>query len=197
MKKENFFMDLAKEYGSIRLENSFKDLTINPVFMKEIKAVGMFSRNQECYLQEITNRIIQYAKQGFVNGTQKISSLKISCFGIYVALYNNDPIRCIGEYNGIVYSKYLKDYCCNGRIIYPKNTIIGSINDYPFPDIEEQGIYRELLDPDKYGAPHYALDFVNKKLNETLPGHNLWAKADDLDYLSIYDLDILPHMKTY
>lgn len=85
---------------------------------------------------------------------------------------------------------------CEGRYL-PKGTIIGTLNENPFPAVEEPDVYRELLDPDNYGAPRYVLDFVNKKLNEALPGHNLWAKANDLDFLSIYDLNKLPHMKTY
>lgn len=88
----------------------------------------------------------------------------------------------------LFYSEFLKDYKEEGLIL-PKGIVIGSIDDDPFPAVQESDDYTEtpylyggLLDPDKYGAPHYALDFVNKKLNEALPGHNLWVRAEGLTY---------------
>lgn len=193
MKKNKYFMDLAHEYGPIQLEDCFKNMTIDPILIKEIERLGVFSKNQKYYIHYVINGIIDYAKKGFVDGINKIDALFVS----WPVTWGNSPenklIRHIGKYEDIIYTEFLKDY----EDIFPKKTIIGSINSDPFPAVEESYIYRELLDPDNYDAPYYVLDFVNKKLNEALPGHNLWARALDLDSLSIYDLDILPHMKTY
>lgn len=186
-------MDLAKEYGPIRLENCFKNITIDPVLMKEIDRLGVLSKNQKLYLHEMINRIIDYAKKGFVNGSNKIDALIVSWLGTWGNSPESELIHHIGELKDITYTKFLKDH----KDIYRKGTIIGSIDYDPFPAVEESYIYRELLDPDNYDAPYYALDFVNAKLNEALPKHNLWARALDLDSLSIYDLNVLPHMKTY
>lgn len=186
-------MDLANEYGPIQLEDCFKNITNDPVLMKEIDRLGVLSKNQKLYLHEIINRIIDYAKKGFVNGTYKIDALIVSPHGTWGNSPESELIHHIGKFNDITYTKFLKDH----KDIYRKGTIIGSIDYNPFPAVEKSYIYRELLDPDNYGAPRYVLDFVNWKLNEALPRHNLWAKALDLDSLSIYDLNVLPHMKTY
>lgn len=186
-------MDLAHEYGPIQLEDCFKNMTIDPILIKEIERLGVFSKNQKCYIHYVINGIIDYAKKGFVDGTNKIDALFVS----WPVAWGNSPenklIRHIGKYEDIIYTEFLKDY----EDIFPQKTIIGSINSNPFPAVEESYIYRELLDPDNYDAPYYVLDFVNAKLNKVLPGHNLWARALDLDSLSIYDLNVLPHMKTY
>lgn len=195
MKKDRFFFNKAKEFGAIELEDCFENITIDPVLMKEIGKIGVFSKNQKFYLQEITNRIIQYAKQGFVNGTQKISLLEISHFYIWK---DSTDIRYIGKYDGITCFEIMKN-----DEIFLKGNVIGSINEDPFPYIVESYddgysyVYGGLLDPDTYRAPRYALEFVNRKLNEALPGRNLWVKAEHLFALSIYDLNVLPHMKTY
>lgn len=193
MKKDRYFMDLAKEYGPIRLENCFKNMTIDPILMKEIQRLGVLSKNQKYYIHYIMNSIIDFARKGFVGNNNKINALFVSCIGSWNKIPESDLIHHIRKYNDITYTEFLKDY----KDIFPKGTIIGSIDDDPFPAVEESYIYRELLDPNNYGAPRYILDFVNKKLNKTLPGHNLWVKALDLDYLSIFDLNVLPHMKTY
>lgn len=79
MKKDRYFMDQAKKYGPMTLEKCFENMTIDPILMKNIERQGVFSKNQKHYLHEMINRIISYAKKGFVNGTQKISCLDISC----------------------------------------------------------------------------------------------------------------------
>lgn len=38
--KNKYFMDLAKGYGSTRLENCFKSITIDSSLMNEIKELG-------------------------------------------------------------------------------------------------------------------------------------------------------------
>lgn len=193
MKKDRYFMDLAKEYGPIRLESCFKNITIDPVLMKEIDRLGVLSKNQKLYLHEMISRIIDYAIKGFVNGSNKIDALTISWLGTWCNCPESELIRHIGKYKDITYTKFLKDY----KDMFPQGIVIGSINNDPFPAVEESYIYRELLYPDNYDSPDYVLEFVNAKLNAALPGHNLWAKALDLDVLSIYNLDRLPHMKTY
>ncbi len=197
MKKDRYFMDQAKKYGPMRLEKCFENMTIDPILMKDIERQGVFSKNQKHYLHEMINRIIHYAELGFVNGKQKINVLSVSRFVTWGNSHETNLIHHIEKYNDIIYTEFLKDYEDDRIIIYPKGTIIGTINDNPFPAVEESFIYRELLDPDNYGAPHYVLDFANKKLNEALSGHNLWAMTLDFDYLSIYDLTIFPHIKTY
>lgn len=199
MKKDRYFMDQARKYGPMTLEKCFENMTIDPILMKDIERQGVFSKNQKHYLHEMINRIISYAKKGFVNGTQKISCLDISC----TYTWGDDLICHIGMYKDIIYSEFLKDYKEEGLIL-PKGIVIGSIDDDPFPAVQESDDYTEtpylyggLLDPDKYGAPHYALDFVNKKLNEALPGHNLWVRAEGLLILNIYNLNDLPHMRNY
>lgn len=199
MKKDRYFMDQAKKYGPMTLEKCFENMTIDPILMKDIERQGVFSKNQKHYLHEMTNRIIAYAKEVFVNGTQKISCLYISCTYIWEC----ELMRYIGKYKNIVYREFINDYKEKG-LIFPKGIIIGSIDDDPFPAVQESDDYTEtpylyggLLDPDKYGAPHYALNFVNKKLNEALPGHNLWVRAEGLLILNIYNLNDLPHMRNY
>lgn len=190
---KRYFMDLANEYGPIQLEDCFKNMTIDPVLIKEIDWLGVFSKNQKYYIHYVINGIIDYAKKGFVDGTNKIDALFVS----WLVTWGNNPeselIHHIRKYKDIIYTEFLKDY----EDMFPKGTIVGTLNENPFPAVEEPHIYRDLLDPDNYGAPRYVLDFVNWKLNEALPRHNLWAKALDLDSLSIYDLNVLPHMKTY
>lgn len=193
MKKDKYFMDLAKEYGPIRLENCFKSMTIDSVLMKEIKGLGVLSKNQKFFLHEMIYKIIDYAKKGFVDSTYKIDALFVSCSGTWGNSPESELIHHIGKFKDITYTKFLKDH----KDIFRKGTIIGSIDYDPFPAVEESYIYRELLDPDNYDAPYYVLDFVNAKLNKVLPGHHLWAKALDFDFLSIYDLNVLPNMKTY
>lgn len=193
MNKNKYFMDLAKEYGPIQLEKCFKNMAIDPILMKEIEGLGVFSKNQKYFLHEMVNRVIYFARKAFVNAPQKISGLKILCFGTWGSLPESDFIHHIGKYDDIIYSELLKDY----KDLFQEGTIMGSINDHPFPAVEESYIYRELLYPDNYDAPHHALEFVNAKLSAALPGYNLWCKALDLDVLNIYDLDKLPHMKTY
>lgn len=195
--KNKYFMDLAKGYGSTRLENCFKSITIDSSLMNEIKELGGLNENQEFFIHEMIKRLIHYAELGFVNGKQKINVLIVSRFVTWGNSHETNLIHHIEKYNDIIYTEFLKDYEDDSIIIYPKGTIIGTINDDPFPAVEESIIYRELLDPNNYGAPHYVLDFVNKKLNEALSGHNLWAMTLDFDYLSIYDLTIFPHIKTY
>lgn len=190
-------MDQAKKYGPMTLEKCFENMTIDPILMKDIERQGVFSKNQKHYLHEMINRIIHYAELGFVNGKQKINVLSVSRFVTWGNSHETNLIHHIEKYNDIIYTEFLKDYEDDRIIIYPKGTIIGTINDNPFPAVEESFIYRELLDPGNYGAPHYVLDFANKKLNEALSGHNLWAMTLDFDYLSIYDLTIFPHIKTY
>lgn len=193
MPKDRFFFDLSKKDGRMRFDSCFENITIDRNLMKEIEGLGVFCKNQKYYLHEMINRIIYYAKKAFVNAPQKISSLEIS------DIYSWFMIRNIGKYNDIEYSEFIDD-CC----IYPKGTIIGSIKTNPFPNIyvplydyDLSYTYGGLLEPDHYGAPHYALDFVNRKLNEALPGHNLWVKTEFVYILSIYDLNVLPNMKTY
>ncbi len=178
--------------GYTGVEGCFKTMKINTTLMNEIKQLGL-CENQERFVHEMVNRIIDYSKKGFVYGTNKIDALIVSWLDTWCNCPESELIRHIGKYKGITYTELLKDY----EDMFSKGTIIGTLNENPFPAVEEPYIYRELLDPDNYNAPHYVLDFVNKKLNEALPGYNLWAKADDLDLLSIYDLNVLPHMKTY
>lgn len=70
-----------------------------------------------------------------------------------------------------------------------------------FPEVPETGDYlseyRLLLDPDNYGYPRSVLDYVNEKLNEAIPEYNLWCVAFDFDWLSVYDLNIVPEKKRY
>lgn len=70
-----------------------------------------------------------------------------------------------------------------------------------FPKVPESGCYyseyRPLLDPDNYGYTHDVLDYVNEKLNEAIPNHNLWCVALDFDWISVFDLDIVPERKRY
>lgn len=81
--------------------------------------------------------------------------------------------------------------------MYPKGTVIGTIVRHPFPQVFKSYAYRELLDPENDSVPHYVLDFVNEKLHEAYPQHNLWCVTLDFEFLSIYDLDKLPHMNRY
>ena len=178
-------------------EPYFNNMKVDQTLMNEIKGLGGLNENQELYIHYMIKKIIGYAELGFIKGTRKISVLDISWLGTYGECPETCQLHHIGKYDNMCYVKLRKDIdACEGRYL-PKGTIIGTLNEDPFPAVKNPYIYRELLDPDNYGAPHYVLDFVNKKINEALPGRNLWAKADDLEFLSIYDLDILPHMKTY
>lgn len=178
-------------------EPCFNSMKIDQTLMNEIKGLGGLSKNQELYIHYMIKKIIGYAELGFIKGSRKISVLDISGGGTYGECPETCLLHHIGKYDYMCYVELREDIdFCEGRYL-PKGTIIGTLNEDPFPAVKDLYIYRELLDPDNYDAPHYALDFVNKKLNEALPGRNLWAKALDFDFLSIYDLDILPHMKTY
>lgn len=178
-------------------EPCFNNMKIDQTLMNEIKGLGGLNENQELYIHYMIKKIIGYAELGFIKGTQKIRVLDISPLGTYGECPETCLLHHIGKYDYMCYIELREDIdFCEGRYL-PKGTKIGTLNENPFPTVKESYIYRELLDPDNYGAPHNILDFVNRKLNEALPGYNLWAKADDLDFLSIYDLNVLPHMKTY
>lgn len=190
-------MDLAKDEGPRLLEKCFKSAATDQALMKEIEKLGGLSINQRYYVHEMVKTIIHYAKEGFVYGTQKISYLTISFLSSWGTSSESDLVHHIGKYKDIIYTEVLKDFKSDGTLLFPKGTVIGSIEADPFPGVEESCIYREILDPDNYSAPFYVLDFVNKKLQDALPNNNLWAKAVDLDVLSICNLNVLPHLKTY
>lgn len=165
--------------------------------MNKIKRLGGLSKNQSYYVHEMVKTIIHYAKEGFINGTQQISFLNITLFKTWGNSSESDLFHHIGMYNDIIYTKILKDFKPHKKLVFPKGTIIGSIEADPFPCVNEIEIYKEILDPDNYCAPRYVLDFVNRELNEALSGYNLWTRALDFDFLNIFDLNVLPHMKTY
>ena len=104
----------------------------------------------------------------------------------------------MGKTGNVILTEFVKDsYLDDGSIMYPNGTVIGTIVRHPFPQVSTSYAYRELLDPENYNAPHYVLDFVNEKLHEAYPQHNLWCVTLDFEFLDIYDLDKLPHMKRY
>ena len=108
-------------------------------------------------------------------------------------------LRPLGRgFDDVILTECMEDVCFDdGTIMYPKGTIIATIAEDPFPKVSEPNAYRELLDPDNYGAPHDVLDFVNEKLHEAYPQFNLWCIALDLDFLHIFNLDKLPYTKMY
>lgn len=82
-------------------------------------------------------------------------------------------------------------------MVYPAGIVGCTVVKDVFPNTNDTDVYRELLDPDNYSAPHDYVDFVNLKLHEAFPDRNLWFIALDFDYLFIFDLDKLPHLKRY
>ena len=112
--------------------------------------------------------------------------------------WNKRTVRHLGEYNGAYYHEFIKD-CVDddGSMIYPAGIIGCTVVKDVFPDTDGAYEYRELLDPDNYLVSHDYLDFVNRKLHEAFPDRNLWAVALDLDSVTIFDLDKLPHLKRY
>lgn len=215
-----YFLELAQSYCAVQLESCFQNMAIDPDLMVEIKNKLKLAPNQELYIHEMIKRTIESAKDGFMNGSVKVDVLEVSRFpalgqiaeflGQSEEEQSKHPnkkefcepwkglLRPLGRNRDILLTKCVKDLRFDdGIIMYPKGTLIGTIAKDPFPKVPEPYAYRELLDPDNYSAPHDVLDFVNKKLHEAYPQFNLWCVALDLDNLSIFDLDKLPHMKRY
>ena len=215
----SYFQELAELYGTMQPEPCFQNITIDSGLMAEIRQLKL-SPNQEYYLHEVVKQIFQFVKEGFMNGTVKVDVLIYSYFmsfgqtGEFLALSKEeqdkrpDLKKCCDHWKGLISplgrdGNIILTECVgdlrydDNSIMYPKGTIIGNIEKAPFPAVSESYAYRELLDSDNYSAPHDVLDFVNKKLHEAYPEFNLWCVAFDLESLSIYDLDQLPHMKRY
>lgn len=176
--------------------------------------------DQEYFLHEVMRNNFPLVKEAFMDGTEKVDAIIISHIptfgqtGEFLSLSEEEQskhpdmkefcepwkglVRPFGRNGNVILTRCVKDlYFDDGTIMYPKGTLIGTIAKDPFPKISEPYAYRELLDPDNYSAPHDVLDFVNEKLHEAYPQFNLWCVALDLDNLSIFDLDKLPHMKRY
>ena len=215
----SYFQELAQINDAMQPEPCFQNIAIDPDLMAEIKRLKLAS-NQEYYLHEVMKQILQSVKDGFMNETKKVDVLIVSSFssfgqvGEFLARSEEEQdkhpkvkewcepmkglINSLGRDGNVILTECVSDLRYgDNSIMYPKGTIIGTIAKDPFPVVFDSFGYRDLLDPDNYSAPHYVLDFVNKKLHEAYPQFNLWCVALDLESLSIYDLDKLPHMKRY
>lgn len=216
---ENYFYELAMREGCLTPDPCFQSIALDTTLMSEIKGLGL-APNQELYVHEMIKQAIQAVKEGFENPARKIDTLVVSGFSTWgqaaeflsksVMEQNEYPdikkywqpltglIKPLGKTGNVILTEFVKDsYFDDGSIMYPKGTVIGTIVRHPFPQVSTSYAYRELLDPENYSAPHYVLDFVNGKLHEAYPQYNLWCVALDFEFLDIYDLDKLPHMKRY
>lgn len=216
---KDYFFQLAMQEDCLTPDPCFQSITLDANLMPEIKGLGL-APNQELYVHEMIKQLIQSVKEGFENPVRKIDALVISRFLTWgqvaeflsksVTEQNKYPdikeycqpltglIKPLGETGNVILSEFVKDsYFDNDSIMYPKGTVIGTIKRHLFPQVSMSYAYRELLDPENYSAPHHVLDFVNEKLHEAYSQYNLWCVALDFEYLNIYDLDKLPHMKRY
>lgn len=214
-----YFLELAQSYGAMQPESCFQNMTFDLDLMAEIGKLRL-PQNQAYFLHEVMRNNFPLVKEAFMDGTEKVDAIIISHIpifgqaGEFLSLSEEEQskhpdmkefcepwkglVRPFGRNGNVILTRCVKDlYFDDGTIMYPKGTLIGTIAKDPFPKISEPYAYRELLDPDNYSAPHDVLDFVNEKLHEAYPQFNLWCVALDLDNLSIFDLDKLPHMKRY
>ena len=215
-----YFQKLARFCDAMQPEPCFLNIDVDSGWRAEMSGLKL-TLNQECFIKESIKQILQFVKEGFVDIKDvKVDTLTASIhfnmgvIGKFLSLSEEEQskrpdmkefcepwkswIRPLGEKRNIILTECIKDmYYKDNIIMYPKGTVIGSIASHPFPKVSESYAYRELLDPDGYGAPHDVLDFVNEKLHEAYPQFNLWCVAYDLDKLSIFDLDKQPDMRVY
>ena len=216
---DGYFWVLAQSYDAMRPEPCFQDMAFDLDLMAEIGKLKL-PQNQAYFLHEVMKNNFPLVKEAFMDVNQKVDVVIISHFttfgqiGEFLPLSGEEQskhpdmkeycepwkrlLKPLGRNGNVIHTECVKDLRFNdGSIMYPKGTVIGTIANNPFPKVSDSFDYRELLDPDNYGAPHDVLDFVNEKLHEAYPQYNLWCVALDLDNLSIFDLDKLPHMKRY
>lgn len=214
-----YFLELAQSYGAMQPESCFQNMAFDLDLMAEIRKLKL-PLNQAYFLHEVMKNNFPLVKEAFMDANKKVDAVIISHFttfgqmGEFLSLSEEEQskhpdmkefcepwkglVRSFGRNGNVILTRCVKDlYFDDGTIMYPKGTVIGSIASHPFPKVSESYAYRELLDPDNYGAPHDVLDFVNEKLHEAYPQHNLWCVALDLDFLHIFNLDKLPYMKRY
>ena len=167
---DGYFWRLAQSYGAMQPELCFQNIAIDPNLMAEIRKLKL-APNQEYFLHEVIRHNFPLIKEAFMDGTQKVEALIISRFKILAQMGSwNPPKSFIGMAIGIIESN-------------------------PFPKVSKPYAYQELLAPDKYAAPHDAIDFVNKKLHEACPQFNLCCIAENLDTLVIIDVEKLAWRK--
>ena len=213
----SYFQRLAQFCDAMQPEPCFQDITIDLGLMTEIKKLKL-APNQEMYIHEMIKRATKSVKENFVSGGVDVLILShfptFGQIGEFLTLSGKEQskhphmkkfcypweglIRPLGRDGDVILTECVNDLSFDDdTIMYPKGTVIGTIAEKPFPEVSESYAYRELLDPDNYYAPHDVLDFMNEKLHEAYPQFNLWCVALDLEYLNIFDLSKLPHMKRY
>lgn len=189
----------------------------------EIKALGLRG-HQVTYVNEMTRRIIDESHLFFDPGKVnpdflQFTSNHLGVWGNYAkyhlmtpqeqAKYPHeftkacdeikDTLEFLSESGDMIVTRFKDNYFDkDGDILFPAGTIVATVKRSIFPNLPDmdEGCM-ELLDPDKYDYSHAVLDFVNKKLKGEFPHRNLWTVALDFDYLGVYDLDKLPHIKRY
>ena len=195
----NNFMSEAYQLDDVMpLEPCFHGIVIDPDLMVEIKKLKL-PLNHAYFLHEVIRHTVTFIKEAFMDVNKKVEEEQSKRLDMKEFC---EPwkglLRALGRNEDVIRTECVKDLrFYNGTIMYPKGTIIGTIARKAFPYVLNYFDYLELLDPDNNDAPHDVLDFVNKKLHEANPQYNLWCVAEDLDYLFIFDLDKLPHMKRY
>lgn len=189
----------------------------------EIKALGLRG-SQVDYVYEMTRRIIDESHLFFdpdrVNPDfLQFTSNHLGVWGNYAkyplmtpqeqAEYPHKLREACDEHKGtlelltesgdMILTRFKVDsFDQDGGILFPAGITVATVKRTIFPNLPDmdEGCM-ELLDPDNYGYSHAVLDFVNNKLKGEFPHRNLWTVALDFDYLSIRDLDKLPHLRRY
>lgn len=215
----NFMREASQLDDAMLLEPCFHGLTIDPDLMAEIRKLKLPLKHTY-FLHEVIRHNASLIKEAFMDGNKKVDAIiitRLTTFGQmgeFLSLSKEEQskrpdmkeycepwkglLRALGRNGNVIRTECVKDLRFDdGTIMYPEGTIIGTIARKPFPYVLDPSDYCELLDADNYGAPHDVLDFVNEKLHEAYPQFNLWCVADYLDFLFIFDLDKLPHMKRY
>ena len=205
------------------MENS-KIETLDPCFLKRVGNMDLLEEisnklhlpyNESRYVYHMTTQIIKVVRKYFfydkfklgyftcsslLTGWDKYANYRLLSDGQEKQFMSKffEPFENIVEYDGAVYYRHASDFYDNGgNPIYPKGTQGATLHKFMFPHTDYSHSYRGLLDPDNYSYSHDVLDFVNRKLNMAFPGNNLWVVCFDFDYVSIYNLDTLSHMKRY
>lgn len=209
-------------FGLHPTEPCFVNMNISDkLLLQEILALPNLSDDEVAYMYYMTKKAIDLVRNHLDVGGYKADYICASDFLSSIGSYAHDldigkckpigdpdfdnycdwnkrTVRHLGEYNGAYYHEFIKDFVNDdGSMVYPAGIVGCTVVKDVFPNTNDTDVYRELLDPDNYSAPHDYVDFVNRRLHEAFPDRNLWFIALDFDYLFIFDLDKLPHLKRY